>query len=193
MSVCPKNLTDIDMVLRIFVNYSDVRNKCTNVRIRVLSICSSIRKKIRCFEYLYEYPKEHLAKSDFRMKPFMYGWTEIEPIWIKIWTIQNAKIIRFFMPLNCKDCNASKYFKKYLVQDIYHTCVLRAIETRLLSALSSEVVWSTSIFEFFCFNFLRFDEIQLDGQIQKNIRRIQHSNPIPIVFILIEDFYIVFY
>lgn len=51
-----------------------------------------------------------------------------------------------------------------------------AMETRLLSPLSKEVVWSASIFAVFLLRFRRLDK-QCEGHIQKNIRRIQQIKP----------------
>lgn len=57
------------------------------------------------------------------------------------------------------------------------TCAPRAIDTRLLSLRSREVVWSASTLAFFFFSFFRLDDMQFDGQTQKNIRSMQQTKP----------------
>lgn len=80
----------------------------------------------------------------------------------------------FCVPFENRNNRCLKKKKNYIF-----TCGPRAIDTRLLSPRSKEVVWSASTFAFFFFSFRRLDDIHCDGHIQNNIRRIQQIKPIP--------------
>lgn len=82
----------------------------------------------------------------------------------------------FWFCVSFKNLNDRNFIKK---NRIFLTCGPRAIDTRLLSPRSKEVVWSASTFAFFFFSFRRLDDIHCDGHIQNNIRRIQQIKPIP--------------